>query len=52
MIKRARAAASTEFDLRVFFDTLDCARPLLPPERHSCLDLGRQVFQLGLCGLV
>ncbi|HET8758912.1 MAG TPA: IS66 family transposase [Solirubrobacteraceae bacterium] len=44
MTRRARAATSTEFDLRLFFDTLDCARPLLPPERYSCLDLGRQVF--------
>jgi len=44
MTRRARAATSPEFDLRVFFDTLECARPLLPPERHSSLDLGRQVF--------
>ena len=44
MTRPARAATSTEFDLRVFFDTLECARALLPPERHSSLDLGRQVF--------
>jgi len=44
MTRPARAATSTELDLRVFFDTLECARALLPPERHSSLDLGRQVF--------
>lgn len=44
MTRSARTSTIAELDLQDFFETLECARPLLPPERHSSLDLGRQVF--------
>jgi transposase len=44
MTRSARTSPSAELDLRVFFDALEYARALVPPEYGGSLDLGRQIF--------